>query len=204
MKKLDDCINLIIKNKGIAVFDFDWTITTQESNSSIGVFTNYLPKSYINKKKVLDYFTNKAKGYIFYKIIWYMKLHLLSRYYDKTLVESIDYVNEFKLNDKCIKIIDKFRKNNIHIIIYSSGMYEIIRKVLSTYNIDLNGIDIISNDINYETKIIKKNIISPKKDKLDLNNNYVILFGDKNDDLMIANNSIKVLVRNNKFEVLYE
>ena len=40
---------LLADNNVVAVIDFDYTITTKNSNSSIGVFTNYLSKKYQEK-----------------------------------------------------------------------------------------------------------------------------------------------------------
>ena len=72
---------LFDKKNTIVIFDFDYTITTSNSETSIGVFTNYLPIKYKKKKKILDNLTLKAKSKISYYILWKYKLKLLYKYY---------------------------------------------------------------------------------------------------------------------------
>ncbi len=191
--------NEILKkiNKGkisTIVFDFDYTLTTQNSDSSIGVFSKYLPESYYNKKKVLDFFTNIALSSMFYKLIWYLKLKLLLKYNAKSMIDKIDIDREFKANKSTIDILKNAINNDVNVIIYSSGLEEIITKFLKTNNIDDKNVDIKANNLrNVDLSLI----ITPKKKKLNFSSQKcVLLIGDKKDDLKIANNAKKILLKN--------
>ena len=192
---------LFDKKNTIVIFDFDYTITTSNSETSIGVFTNYLPIKYKKKKKILDNLTLKAKSKISYYILWKYKLKLLSKYYSKELLNQIPYKKSFKLNKNIKKLIIELAKNDIPTIIYSSGMYDVIKSVLEENKIFFNNIKIISNLIDLKTKKISKNIITPKKAKLkNINYKNIFVFGDKMNDLKIIKNATNILVTDNEFK----
>lgn len=178
------------------IFDFDYTLTAKNSNSSIGVFSNYLPKTYYRKKRFLDFLTTIAFSKWFYKIIWQLKLKLLSSYFEKDLINKIDIANEFKPNKITIDILNNAIKNNIEILIYSSGIEEIILKFLEVNSINKDSIRIIANKLNH---VDLSKIITPKKEKLSFKKKgYIILIGDKKDDLKIVNNATKILLKDDK------
>ena len=192
-------IILADKKNSIVIFDFDYTITTLDSETSIGVFTKYLPVKYKIKKKKLDLLTKKAKSKILYYIIWKRKLKLLLKYYDENILNSINYLKEFKINSSIKKIIMNLNKNKIPIIIYSSGITEVIQNVLIKNEIYSDNIKIIANSMNNSTKII-----TPKKRKIrNINYKNIYVFGDKIDDLKIINNSMNILVTSNKMKRYY-
>lgn len=196
----------ILKNKqhAIAIFDFDYTITNNKSNSSIGVFTEYLPTKYKIKKQKIDNITLKINSKIGYYIIWKYKLNLLSKYYSETLINNINYKKEFQFNVDIYKLIVEIQKNNIPIIICSSGITDIIKKFLELNKINLKGITIIANSIDLNTQKTSKKIITPKNKKNfhieEKTHKYV--FGDRIEDLNIVENSIKYLVSDNGIKIL--
>lgn len=178
------------------VFDFDYTLTTQNSESSIGVFSKYLSESYYNKKKVLDFFTNIALSSMFYKLIWYLKLKLLFKYNAKSMINKINIYREFRVNKSAIDILKNAIGNDVDVIIYSSGLEEIITKFLEINNIDDKKVDIKANNLR---NVDFSSIITPKKKKLNFSSQEcVLLIGDKIDDLKIANNAKKILLKNDE------
>lgn len=178
------------------VFDFDYTLTTQNSESSIGVFSKYLPESYYNKKKVLDFFTNIALSSMFYKLIWYLKLKLLFKYNAKSMINKINIYREFRVNKSAIDILKNAIDNDVDVIIYSSGLEEIITKFLKINNIDDKKVDIKANNLR---NVDFSSIITPKKKKLNFSSQEcVLLIGDKIDDLKIVNNAKKILLKNDE------
>ena len=183
------------------VFDFDYTLTTQDSNSSIGVFSKYLPKSYYNKKKILDFLTNIALSPMFYKLIWYLKLKLLLKFNAKNMLNKINISRDFKVNKNIVDILRYAINNSVNVIIYSSGLEEIIIKFLEINNIDDKKVNIKANNL---INIDPRSIITPKKKKLNFySQKCILLIGDKIDDLRIANNAKKILLKNDELiEVL--
>ena len=178
------------------VFDFDYTLTTQNSESSIGVFSKSLSESYYNKKKVLDFFTNIALSSMFYKLIWYLKLKLLFKYNAKSMINKINIYREFRVNKSAIDILKNAIGNDVDVIIYSSGLEEIITKFLEINNIDDKKVDIKANNLR---NVDFSSIITPKKKKLNFSSQEcVLLIGDKIDDLKIANNAKKILLKNDE------
>ena len=178
----------------IIIFDFDYTLTTLDSNSSIGVFSNYLPRAYCKKKKVLDILTNIATTSKFYELIWRSKLKLLSSYYIKDLIKKINITNEFKPNKSTMEILNRAIKSNINVIIYSSGIEEIIVEFLKVNGINNKKVKIIANKLSH---VNLSTVITPKKKKLELElDENIILIGDKIDDLKIIDNATKMLLKN--------
>ena len=81
-------------------------------------------------------------------------------------------------------------------------MKQIIINVLKLNNIDIKRLNIIANDIDISTKRIKSKIITPKNKRLNNSKySYVILFGDKNEDLKVVKNATKFKVNDNRIEL---
>lgn len=193
MKDIENKIESLI-NKGpiIVVCDFDHTITTKNSNSSIAVFSNYLPKKYKKKKKKIDCLVNIIKTEVTYKHLWKLKLKLLRKYGGKNILDKIDYKKEFFINNKMIDIIKLFDKKNIPIIIYSSGIKEIIVNIFDTYSINFDNTKIIANSLDNMV-----NVITPYKKTIPfLSNKKVVLIGDNEKDLNIINTDYLIQILN--------
>ena len=176
-KKIDKLKN---NKDSVAIFDFDYTLTLSSSNSSIGVFSNYLPESYRSKKRKIDFITNHIRNKHIIKLMWWLKIRLLSKYYSNKVLESIEYQEEFHLNKNTINILNDLINNNV----------------------DIKRLNIIANDIDISTKRIKSKIITPKNKRLNNSKySYVILFGDKNEDLKVVKNATKFKVNDNRIEL---
>ena len=202
---VNEILYRILKNRkeSIVIFDFDYTITNKESNSSIGVFTKYLPIKYQLKKQKIDALTLKTNTKLSYYMIWKYKLKLLSKYYSTSLLNCIDLKTEFQFNKEIYKFIIELQKNNIPIVIYSSGIKDIIERFLILNDISLLGISIIANSIDLNTQKIVSKIITPKNKRLsNIDKKYKYIFGDRVEDLNIVNDSIKFLVDDNNIEIM--
>lgn len=172
-----------IDNK-IIIIDFDHTITTKNSETSIGVFNRLLNMEYVTKKRKID---NKvSKNTIILTYYWYKKIKLLKKYIKRKYIkESINY---FKPNKE---IIDLLNETNSKIIICSSGYKDIIKEFLYKYKIRYNYL--LANTLN--SNIF--NVITPnnkyrfvKKITNNLNNKKYILIGDMpSDNNMIKSNN---------------
>ncbi len=183
---------LVNKESIIVVCDFDYTITTKNSNSSIAVFSNYLPERYRKRKKKIDYLVNIIKNETIYRFLWKLKLKLLKKYNGKNVLDKIDYKKEFYINNKMIDIIKLLNKKGVPIIIYSSGIQKIIVNVFDTYSINFDNIKIIANNLDNMV-----DVITPYKKKIPiLNNKKVVLIGDNEKDLNIVNTDYLIQILN--------
>ena len=184
--------NLINKTSIIVICDFDYTITTKDSNSSIAVFSNYLPKEYIKRKKKIDYLVNTIKNEFIYKFLWKLKLKLLKKYDGKNVLKKIDYKKEFFINNEVVDLIKLFYKKNISVIIYSSGIQEVITNILESYSINFDNIKIIANSLDNMV-----DVITPYKKALpNLNYKKIILIGDNDKDLNIVKTNYLIKIIN--------
>lgn len=69
-------------NNTIYVIDFDHTITTFDSDTSIGVYSLYFGQKYKKKKDKIDSLSSRVNGKIITKLLWILKIKLLNRYYN--------------------------------------------------------------------------------------------------------------------------
>ncbi len=184
--------NLTNKKSTIVVCDFDYTMTTKDSNSSIAVFSNYLPERYRKRKKKIDCLVKIMKNETAYRFLWKLKLKLLKKYDGKNILDKIDYRKEFSMNNKMIDIIKLFNKKGVPIIIYSSGIQEIIVNIFNTYSINFDSIKIIANNLDNMV-----DVITPYKKEIPiLNNKKVILIGDNEKDLNFVNTDYLIQILN--------
>ena len=83
-------IDIIKKNDITAIiFDFDNTITTLKSSTSIGVFTQYYGEDYKKQKEILDKQILKCTDNKNLKKLWYHKIKLLEKYYNITILDKV-------------------------------------------------------------------------------------------------------------------
>ena len=184
--------NLTNKKSTIVVCDFDYTMTTKDSNSSIAVFSNYLPERYRKRNKKIDCLVKIMKNETAYRFLWKLKLKLLKKYDGKNILDKIDYRKEFSMNNKMIDIIKLFNKKGVPIIIYSSGIQEIIVNIFNTYSINFDSIKIIANNLDNMV-----DVITPYKKEIPiLNNKKVILIGDNEKDLNFVNTDYLIQILN--------
>ncbi len=207
------------KKKLRIIMDFDYTITDFASYSSIGVFSNYLCEEYISKKIKIDNIVNKLNDEQIddYHYCWKQKIALLKQHVEnKKIIKKIVSDNNFNVRKEIISIINYANKNNIPIIILSSGCGEVIEEILKKNNIFLNNITITAN------YIFKDNLklVTPANKKEFLDDEYInhIVFGDDKKDFIInqnvhnvfysidkiKNNSYSQVIVDNNYRILSE
>ena len=192
--KLKSIIKEIGKSENIVcVMDFDHTITTFNSSTSIGVYSQYLGQEYKNKKDRIDKFVNKYSGKLITKYLWIKKILLLKKYYNKELLEEIS--KNFKIRKEFKELFEYLNKNNIEFIICSSGHKELIELILK--NNAIFNYRLLANRIN--TPIY--DIITPYNKHKFLrkytNNKKAIIIGDHiGDSLMVEKNKVSIGVAN--------
>ncbi len=187
-------VNYLETKKGeiCLVSDFDHTITSFNSETSIGVFSKYLPKSYQKRKEKIDNQVNLLDGahstnQIEYDRWWTYKRDLLREYVkDMSIIEEIVIRELFAIRPLMKEIIKYSFIHHLPFYIYSSGCGELIEKVLIKNNLYYNNIKIRANYI--ERKPFNEKIISPlSKDYQDLllKYHYLLIWGDRKEDFPI-------------------
>ena len=112
----------------IVVMDFDHTITTFSSSTSIGVYSYYLGKEYKKRKDLIDRLVTKYDNKLIVKYLWKKKFELLKKYYNQDLLMKIS--ENFEIRREFKEIIEYFIKHKINFIICSSGHKKLIDIIL--------------------------------------------------------------------------
>lgn len=194
--KIKSIINKYNKDKDIVcVMDFDHTITTFSSNTSIGVYSQYLGKKYRVKKDVIDKLVNKYNGKLIIKYLWIKKIKLLKKYYNEEMLTEIS--KNFKIRKEFMELIEYFNKNKVEFIICSSGHKELIDTILKSNKIF--DYKLLANETN--TRIC--DIITPynkyKFLKKYTEKKKTIIIGDHiGDSSMVRNCIISIGIANEK------
>lgn len=141
--KFEKVYDILKENKkSILLIDFDHTITTLDSQTSIDVFSKVLNKKFIKKKSKIDIKVNSCQNSLYLKYLWFKKIYLLKKYNAKKYVSKV--VKYFKIKPNFIKLFDYCTKNNIKVIICSSGYKPLISEILKKNN--LVNIEVIANE----------------------------------------------------------
>lgn len=170
------------------VMDFDHTITTYDSETTIGVFSKVLDTQYVKEKHLIDIKVNKCKNKIEMLCLWSKKIYLLKKF------KAINHINEvlkyFRI-DSSFKALFKYcKKKNIKIIICSAGYKPLITEILKQNQI--NNVQIIANED-------ESNIVTPmnKSKFIHTKSKRIMLIGDSiTDSKMVKKESIKVAICN--------
>lgn len=175
------------------VIDFDHTITTFSSSTSIGVYKKYLGKTFKNKKEKIDYYYHKTNSKMIVKLLWYYKLKLLKKYY-----QDFDIKKEFQIRKEFIELFCYIHEKKIPLIIYSSGFDQTIKKVLEDIHIDYK---LITNS--FHTKIA--DIVTPFNKSIKIEGYDVIVIGDNENDVsMVKNACLKMGIKKEQMESLFD
>lgn len=183
------------------VTDFDKTLTCSESESTIGVFSKFLPNTYVEAKSVIndmeekiignDEISNKYKN-LFMKYIWKKKLILLSEYLkDTKLIQEIVHSGLFVFRDGAIESLNYLQKK-YEVIINSSGIGDIIVSLLKHNACSFENIKIFSNFYNFDsasfdlTRCIFPTDKTNRYYRKEILNKQLILIGDTIEDLSMA------------------
>ncbi len=169
---------LINKTKNITnptfIIDFDQTITTYNSDTSIGVFSKVLGKKYKTIKKRIDSMISKTESRIIIYFLWMLKIILLKFFSANKHIKEVS--KKIIIRSDFVKFFNYCKKNEIEIIICSSGYGPLIKFVLKSAG--LNKIKIIANN-----NILR--VITPynKNNFIKNNMNNVIVVGDIIEDV---------------------
>lgn len=128
-------------NKSTLLIDFDHTITTFDSQTSIGVFAKILNQKYVKLKNKIDSKVDSCHNPLYLKFLWFKKIYLLKVFDAKKYINKA--IKYFMINPNFIKLFDYCKNNRIKIIICSSGYKPLIEAVLRKNN--LNYIKVIGN-----------------------------------------------------------
>ena len=198
------------KNKMSIVTDFDKTLTSAESESTLGIFSKFLPDSYvkakndINKEEESISINNDLtfqRKKILLKYIWVKKLILLSKYLkDINTVKEIVDSGLFNFRDGAIESLNYLQKK-YEVIINSSGMGNLIVELLKSKGCSFDNLKVFSNfyDFNTSSFDLQNCIFSADKVNKEyleaISNKQLILLGDTLEDLsMVPKNKTNVSI----------
>lgn len=202
-------------NKAFVVFDFDRTMTPQNSETSWGILEqndiidkNYKVESkklyeYYRKKEIDNHINDNEKNKLMEK--WMdEQLALLMKYKvnEEIFNKLLNLTNKMELRNGLDDFLKKLDQLNVPVIIISAGLGNAVVKFLKDKNLLLNNITVISNILIFNENTIKiKNdkINSISKESITLpttflnqikNKKQLLLFGDQISDLTMLNNFI--------------
>ena len=186
---MDSILEIIKKsNTNALILDFDNTITTFDSLTSIGCFKDILDDKYCKKKDRIDKkITNSSNKYMIKKY-WYKKIKLLKKYKAYNFIEKIS--KKFTIRRIFFDIFDYCYSNNIRIIICSSGYKDLIDYVLKSNKI--SNYELIANSLNVK----KRNVITPLNKNKFIHGNFInpIVIGDLKEDLNMIRRKDKITI----------
>lgn len=179
------------------VTDFDKTITSNESVSSIGVFSNFFPKQYAEEKsKIMEQeekiflskdISNVQKEQLLHSI-WIKKLKLLKEFLNNCkVINDIVSSNQFIFRDDAIETIN-YLQRKYQVIINSSGFGNLIIELLKKEGCHFDNLVVFSNFIQNGMIDFSKMIDPYRKyntEYIKYINNYknFVLLGDSLTDL---------------------
>ena len=199
LKRIDDyCV----------ILDFDRTITTKESDSSLGVLPNYIGGEFLETRtKIHDYYRPKELDY---SISTEEKQKLMKEWAFKSFELLTKHITEKdidKATDKCNmhlrpgakEFLSKMNDKKIPVIILSGGMGNVIESFLKKQEVLFDNTVIVSNFIefiNNKPRIDYNNIISTSNKtylvipeetrKVLYNKDKILLFGDIVEDIKMV------------------
>lgn len=203
IEKLKDLSNYYV------ITDFDRTLTTKESEPSIGIVPRYLGGKCLEERmKIFNYYRPLELDYTLDVI---EKQKIMKEWANKSFTLVSKYITEDNI-DKAIEnanmhlrkgakeFLLKMNSMNIPVIIMSSGVGNIVKAFLEKEKCLFDNIKIVSNFYEFrngETYIDLKNIMATvnkeyKKIPEDIRNEIeqkenTLLFGDLIEDIKMAN-----------------
>ncbi len=136
------------------VSDFDGTITSSSSASSIGIFRRIFDKSYSDilnaEMERLELDTN-ASPYEKTRNFAIFELKVLSEYL-KNGIDINEFINKFEMRENIKYFFDFLNKEEKKIYINSSGVGNLIEQILKKFDMYSSNVEITSNyyDDNYQ------------------------------------------------------
>lgn len=189
----EEIYNIINTNKeSTVVIDFDHIVTTADSETSIGVYSKLFNQSYKKRINKINNLVDRCQSRFFLRVLWFFKIILLKRYNAKKYINKV--IKYFKIKSEFIKLFNYCTKNNIKVIICSSGYKPLIFEILRQNKID--KIEVIANEGLFK-------IITPlNKNKFISSNikNLILLSNNINDINIYKNKKISIGVCNNLYD----
>lgn len=203
-------------NKLYFVADFDYTLTTKDSQNCWSILStipniseNYIKKSRQNNDYYLpieqdDSIDEKIKKEIMFD--WYQQhTNLLIKYHlkEKDIIK-ISQSESLKLRKGVIELLTFTNQNNIPFIIVSAGISNIIEEVLKKHNCFFNNVYIISNIFKFkdgEIKSLRNKIIHPlNKDEIEIPTKIKEILKDRDEIIILGDNigDTKIRIKENQ------
>lgn len=187
------------------ITDFDRTLTTRNSEPSMGVIPQYIGGECLKKRtEIFEYYRPIELDY---KMQVDEKEQIMIEWAQKSFKLLSDYITEEKINkalenadihlrDGVKEFLEKMKNKNIPVIVMSSGVGNIVKTFLEKENCLFDNIEIVSNFFKFtngKTSIDFENLMAtsrkeykkiPKeiKNKIQEKEN-ALLFGDLIEDL---------------------
>lgn len=158
----------------IFIVDFDHTITTFDSDTSIGIFNNLLGENYRRIKERIDLKVLNTKSELKIYLLWFLKIFMLKIFFANNYLEKAAL--NFTIRKDFIYFFNYCEKNNFEVIICSSGYKPLINLILNNNNI--KNVKVVAND-----NLL--HIVTPynKGKNFKHINKNVILIGDSDTDI---------------------
>ncbi len=163
-QKLNKLKNL---NNYFVITDFDRTLTTAESEPTMGVIPQYLGGECLEKRtKIyehyrpleLDYTIEASKKQEIMKEWAKESFTLLTQYITKEGIENALINADLYLRSGAKEFLQEMNDNNIPVIIMSSGIGNIVKAFLEKENCMFNNIKIVSNFFEFNNGITTINM----------------------------------------------
>lgn len=197
-----------INSNCCVITDFDRTLTTKQSEPSMGIVPCYLGGECLKERtKIFEYYrpleldyTLETKQKQLLMKEWASKsFTLLSNYITQDIInESLKNAN-IHLRHGVKEFLKKMNDRNVTVIIMSSGIGNIVEAFLKKENSLFNNITIVSNFFEFtngKAYINIENIMAtsnkeykriPEHIRKEIENKKCILFGDLIEDIKMAN-----------------
>jgi len=163
-EKLNKFNNL---NNYFVITDFDRTLTTAESEPTMGVIPQYLGGECLEKRtKIyehyrpleLDYTIEENKKQQIMKEWAKESFTLLSKYITKESIKNALLDANLYLRDGAKEFLQEMNNNDVPVIIMSSGIGNIVKDFLEKENCMFNNIKIVSNFFEFNNGITTINM----------------------------------------------
>lgn len=192
----------------VVLIDFDKTLTTSDSDSSVGTIPNFLGGECLKKRTKnfeyyrpieLDYNLSKQEKLKLMKEWAEKSFSLIAEYATENIVKETAKVANLNLRKGAKEFLYKMYQNNIPVIIMSAGVGNIINEFMLNEKILHDNITIVSNFFEFNNKAcidIDKIMFTSNKEysriPKELRNkieecNKILLFGDIVEDIRMIN-----------------
>lgn len=199
-------------DKFYVIIDFDRTITTRNSDPSMGVLPNYIGGIFLEERSrifktyrpiELDYNISTEEKQKQMKEWCVKSFELLSKYITKKIVENATNNCKMELRSGAKEFLKEMSCKDIPVIMLSGGMGNVIKSFLIKQGVLYDNIILISNFFEFENNkpiIDYNNLIStsnknysmiPQEIRKDINNTQkILLFGDVVEDIKMIDRNL--------------